>query len=113
MNLRNKEASTDSLVDEVTVNRERRECMLKGVEAFAAKLRGIPSVVEVGIAGSLASDDEYPNDIDAVIFLDRVDDLESIAKCARQMASACNSWEVFVLIAVVCSSFLWLNKNTA
>jgi hypothetical protein len=70
--------------------------MLEGVEQFAEKLRRCSSVIEVGLAGSLASDDEYPNDIDAVVFLDQFDELSAIARSARQMAPVSASWEVVV-----------------
>ena len=82
--------------DEKTSNAARRQRMLEGVGQFAQKLRRFSSVIEVGLAGTLASEDEYPNDIDAVVFLDGFNELPDIARAARQMASVCNSWEVFV-----------------
>lgn len=82
--------------DEKTKNLARRQGLLVGVAQFAEKLHSCASVVEIGLAGSLASDDEYPNDIDAVLFLDHVDELSVIARFARQMSSITASWEVFV-----------------
>lgn len=51
---------------------------------------------EVILAGSMASDDPYPNDIDLAVVLTDVAELPRIARAARQMSSVYHGWEVFV-----------------
>jgi len=83
-------------MDEVKINLEKRKRPVKGVEEFVSKMRALPTVLELVLIGSLASEDPYPNDIDLAIFLKDLHDVPSIAKFARQISSRYHGWEVFV-----------------
>lgn len=84
------------MINEIITNLDRRKNLQKVAEEFSNKLKTLKNVSEVGLAGSLASDDEYPNDIDVFIFLKNFDEIHMIAKFARQMSSIYHGWEVFV-----------------
>jgi hypothetical protein len=84
-------------MDEAKIYAERRERLLKAGKDFAGKLEALPSVIEVLLIGSLATNDIYPYDIDLVVFLNNFGDISRIAKSARQITPIYHGWEVFVI----------------
>lgn len=70
-------------------------------DEFAGKVRGLPSVREVAIVGSVAGNDPYPNDLDLAVIVQDLSDLETIAKCARQISRHYHAWEVFLFDAAL------------
>lgn len=75
---------------------ERQQRLRRAAEEFAHKASAVPSVDEVVLAGSMATDDPYPNDVDVAIVIHDLADLPQIARAARQMSSHYHGWEVFV-----------------
>ncbi|MCK4825993.1 zinc-ribbon domain containing protein [bacterium] len=72
------------------------EKLRKMAAAFVLKIREFPSVDEVALAGSVASDDKYPRDCDIAVVISDFSNIDKIAKAARQMSSIFQSWDVFV-----------------
>jgi hypothetical protein len=82
--------------EEKNFNTERRQRLYRAAEEFSEKLKVIECVSEVGVAGSFASEEEYPLDIDIFIFLRNLNQFPLIARYARQISSIYHNWEVFV-----------------
>ena len=76
------------MMDKKTRYKIRKEGFLKAAEEFSKKVEQLPSVLEVVLVGSLASDDPYPNDIDVAIFLSDLSDIPRIDKSARQISGS-------------------------
>jgi len=72
------------------------EKLRKMTAAFVLKIRELPGVEEVALAGSVASDDKYPRDCDIAVVISDFSDIDKIAKAARQMSSVFQNWDVFV-----------------
>lgn len=56
------------MVNETTANLDRRRRLQKAAEDFSNEVKTLTNVSEVGLDGSLVSDDEYPSDIDIFVF---------------------------------------------
>lgn len=78
------------------IYRQKREAMYRAAKEFADRVRELPSVDEVVLFGSLASNDPYPDDIDLAVFLNGTDEVSTLASYARKMSSVTHAWEVLV-----------------
>jgi hypothetical protein len=79
--------------------RTRNEILREAAHGFVEKARNLSFVTEIGIVGSVAGNDPYAGDLDLAIVLSSFQNLEILAKYARQMSSTSHEWEVFVFSA--------------
>jgi len=63
---------------------------------FAEKARKLSTVLEIDIVGSVAGGDPYPNDLDLAVVISSFDEIETLAKYARQISAYYHSWDVFL-----------------
>lgn len=75
---------------------DKYEAFRTAAKEFAEKAQKLSSVLEIDIVGSVAGHDPYANDIDLAIVVSNLDEIETIAKYARQMSKYNPSWDVFV-----------------
>ena len=74
----------------------KNEDLRAAAKEFAEKAQKLSSTLEIDIVGSVAYNDTYPNDIDLALVVSNLDEIETIAKYARQMSKYYNAWEVFL-----------------
>jgi len=72
------------------------EKLRKMAQFFAEKIKNYSGIEEVAIIGSVASGDEYAQDLDLAIVMRDFSAIDRIAKAARQMSRFSHKWEVFV-----------------
>ena len=82
-------------------SRTRNEILREAAHGFVDKARNLSFVAEIGIVGSVAGNDPFAGDLDLAIALSDFQNLEIIAKYARQMSSTSHEWEVFVFNAML------------
>lgn len=70
---------------------ELRKIMFAEVRRFVRFARDVPGVLSIGLIGSLASDKEFPNDIDLLLTITDDCDLTELARLGRQLAGHMNS----------------------
>ncbi|MHB1377798.1 MAG: zinc-ribbon domain containing protein [Candidatus Humimicrobiaceae bacterium] len=78
------------------VKKNKNQILREAADDFAKKSSRFSSVLEIAIVGSVAGDDPYPNDLDISLVADNLDELDQLAKCARQMSRYYHNWEVFL-----------------
>ena len=78
-------------------NIDRNALFRKAAGEFAEKAKGLSSILEVALFGSVAGNDPYPYDLDIVVIIRDIEDIDSIAKFSRQISKYNHAWEVFVL----------------
>ncbi|WP_240414673.1 zinc-ribbon domain containing protein [Paenibacillus periandrae] len=69
---------------------------MKAAQDLANKVKGLHSVQEIVLCGSMAAGDLYPSDLDMAVVLSAEDELPHLAKYCRQVSSTTHAWEVFV-----------------
>jgi len=74
----------------------KNESLRDAGKEFAEKARGLQSLLEIAIIGSVAGNDPYPNDIDLAVIVRSLEEIEALAKYARQISRRHNSWDVFL-----------------
>ena len=76
---------------------ESKKRYFDAVKIFSDKIYCFQNVLECGIIGSLASDDPYPQNINIYLVINFFENIDAIAKAARQISSTFHDWSVFVL----------------
>jgi len=79
----------------------KNEILRVAANEFAEKSQKLSSVLEIAIVGSVAGNDPHPNDLDLAIIVHNLDEIEFIAKYARQMSKHYHAWEVFLFNEVL------------
>jgi predicted nucleotidyltransferase len=69
---------------------------MKATQELANKVKGLHSVQEIVLCGSMAAGDLYPSDLDLAVVLSVEDELPQLGKFCRQISSKTHAWEVFV-----------------